>query len=89
MAMVGPSATATAMTDAGLLTLAQWLSPAFPLGSFAYSQGLETAMVEGHVRDAETLRIWLDDILTHGAGQTDAILLTQARQAEEGLDLSG
>lgn len=69
------------------LTLQQWLSPAFPLGSFAYSQGLETAMVAGHVRDAETLRIWLDDILTHGAGQTDAILLTQARQAEDPADL--
>lgn len=32
----------------------------FPVGAFAYSDGLETAASEGHVRDAESLRHWMD-----------------------------
>ena len=32
-------------TDA-VLTLAQWLSPAYPVGSFAYSHGLEAAVAD-------------------------------------------
>ena len=38
-------------------------------------------MVAGQVRDADTLRAWLEDILTHGAGMSDAILLVQSRQS--------
>jgi len=39
-----------------MLRLAQWLSPAYPLGGFAYSHGLETAIAGGAVRDAEFQR---------------------------------
>ncbi|MCU0909675.1 MAG: urease accessory protein UreF [Rhodobacteraceae bacterium] len=42
-------------TDGDLLKLVQWLSPAFPVGGFAYSHGLETAIAEGRVTDAEAL----------------------------------
>jgi urease accessory protein len=35
------------VSDADLLTLVQWLSPAFPVGGFAYSHGLEWAISEG------------------------------------------
>lgn len=61
------------MTD--LLTLTQWLSPAFPLGSFAYSHGLEVAISKGEVKDADGLQDWLSDTLRFGAGRMDAILL--------------
>jgi urease accessory protein len=60
------------------LSLAQWLSPAFPTGAFAYSHGLEWAIAEGPVRDAVTLRDWLADVLEFGAGWQDAVLLVQA-----------
>jgi urease accessory protein len=35
--------------EADLLTLAQWLSPAFPVSSYAYSHGLEAAIASGAV----------------------------------------
>ena len=38
-----------------VLTLAQWLSPAYPVGAFAYSHGLEAAVEAGRVRDGEGL----------------------------------
>lgn len=65
-------------SDAGLLTLTQWLSPAFPLGGFAYSHGLEQAVDAGRVSDAGSLRQWVGDILRQGSGRADAILLAQA-----------
>ena len=68
------------MSDRGaapqaLLTLTQWLSPAFPLGAYAYSHGLESAVADGHVADAATLRDWIEGLLLHGSGQADAVLL--------------
>ncbi|WP_208353002.1 urease accessory protein UreF [Pseudaestuariivita rosea] len=69
-----------------LLTLTQWVSPAFPLGGFAYSHGLETAVARGDVTDADSLQNWLTGVLRAGAGQTDAILLVQARR---GADVAG
>lgn len=61
-----------------LLTLVQWLSPAFPTGGFAYSHGLESAISSGQVTDAASLRQWLTEVLQFGAGRQDAILLVQA-----------
>lgn len=61
--------------DAALLTLAQWLSPAFPVGGYAFSQGLEWAIAQGDVASAADLERWLGDLLEHGAGRSDAILL--------------
>lgn len=63
---------------AALLTLVQWLSPAFPIGAFAYSHGLEAVIAAGDVRDAGALRQWLADVLEFGTGRTDAILLAHA-----------
>jgi len=58
-----------------LLALAQWLSPAFPLGGFAFSHGLEQAVTSGDVTDAAAFQDWLRAVLAHGAGRSDAILL--------------
>ncbi len=71
--------------DARLLTLTQWLSPAFPTGAFAFSHGVETAIKEGWITDAETLEIWLRDCLEHGSGRADAIWLRLAYAAEDPL----
>ncbi|WP_406721650.1 urease accessory UreF family protein [Thioclava litoralis] len=62
------------MTSA-LLSLVQWMSPAFPTGAFAYSHGLEQAIAMGEVSDEAGLSQWLRDILHHGAGWNDAVLL--------------
>ncbi|TNC65969.1 urease accessory protein UreF [Rubellimicrobium roseum] len=74
---------AAALSPLQLLTLARWLSPAFPTGAFAWSHGLEQAVGDGTVRDAGTLEDWLDAVLRHGAGRTDAILIGAAHRAKE------
>ena len=71
------------MPTDGLLTLMQWLSPGFPLGTFSYSHGLENAVAEGRIAGADNLRDWLATVLTRGAGRTDAILLAEAYRADD------
>ena len=63
--------------------LLTWLSPAFPVGAFAYSHGLEWAVEAGDIRDETTLLDWVTDVLRHGAGRTDAILLRHAYRADD------
>jgi urease accessory protein len=69
-----------------LQRLLAWLSPSFPVGAYSYSHGLEWAVEDGTVADAATLGAWLDDILRHGAGWTDAILFAHAYRAARGDD---
>ncbi len=64
-----------------LLTLMQWLSPAYPVGGFAYSHGLEQAVADGGVSDASSFRGWLEDVMRHGAGLADARFLAAAFNA--------
>jgi len=64
--------------DARLLILTQWLSPAFPVGAFAYSHGLEQAIHSGWVSDQESLSDWLKDVLWSGTGRNDAIWIRLA-----------
>jgi len=63
------------------LRLLAWLSPAFPTGAYAYSHGLEWAVESSDVTDGDTLRVWLADVLAHGSGRNDAILLRHAHRA--------
>lgn len=71
-------------TEAHLLRLMTWLSPAFPVGAFGYSHGLETAIREGPVGDAETLSAWIAGLVEHGSGWTDAVLFTAAWRVDPG-----
>ncbi len=71
-----------AMTEpAALLRLLAWISPAFPTGGYAWSHGVEWAVDTGEIRDGATLRVWLEDVLRHGGGRNDAILLRHAHRA--------
>ncbi len=85
MAMAARWGTTTVipMRDAGLLTLTQWLSPAYPVGAFAWSHGLERAIARGDVTGREDLADWLSAVLVQGAGRTDAILLCEAYRAQD------
>ncbi|MEM8958309.1 MAG: urease accessory UreF family protein [Pseudomonadota bacterium] len=72
---------AAAPEDLGdLLRLTQWLSPAFPLGAFAFSHGLETVIASGEARDAAALETWLGDLLMAGSGRSDALILSLAHR---------
>jgi urease accessory protein len=63
-----------------LQRLLAFMSPSFPVGGFAWSAGLESAIAEGFVIDAETTRNWLEGLLHHGGIRTDAILLCEAHR---------
>ena len=66
-----------------LLRLMAWLSPAFPVGGFAWSGGLERAVHDRLVGDAAGLAAWLSTLLVRGALWNDAVLFSQAwRQFE-------
>jgi urease accessory protein len=66
-----------------LLRLMTWLSPAFPVGAFAYSAGLEAAVREAHVADAGDLAVWSSALLRGGAIWNDAVLLAEAWHAHD------
>lgn len=92
MATAGPTRmnTVTRPMHTDLLTLQQWLSPSFPVGAFAYSHGLETAVAEGWIASAEDLRGWLEPILMGGSGRADAVCLSlacRAATAEEAAEI--
>ena len=67
--------------NSDLQKLLTWLSPAFPVGAFAWSAGLEAAIVARTVHDRATTQQWVEGVLTHGSLRTDAILLTHAHRA--------
>lgn len=64
-----------------LQKLLTWLSPAFPVGAFAWSAGLEAAIVARTVHDRATTQLWVEGVLAHGSLRTDAILLAHAHGA--------
>jgi urease accessory protein len=64
--------------SADLQKLLTWLSPAFPVGAFAWSAGLETAIVKGLTMDRASTQDWIAGALLHGGLRTDAILLAHA-----------
>jgi len=66
---------------AALYRLMTWLSPAFPVGAFTYSHGLEWAVEEGRLHDRASLTAWGGAVVTHGAGRADADLFREVWQA--------
>lgn len=64
-----------------LLRLTAWLSPAFPVGSFAYSGGLERAVADGLVKDAGMLRRWLETLTGNGSVWNDAVLFAESHRS--------
>jgi len=84
---IAPSTTPDALGVAGeaatahlpqLLTL---FSPAFPIGAFAWSHGLETVVAEGLLADADSVTDWIAVLLDRGSGWNDGVLLAEAWHA--------
>ncbi|HZV19957.1 MAG TPA: urease accessory UreF family protein, partial [Hyphomicrobiales bacterium] len=61
-----------------LLRLQSWLSPAFPIGAYSYSHGLEWAVETGNVRGRASLVEWLEADLRFGTGRNDGIFFCEA-----------
>ena len=71
------------MTPAQLLHTLQLTDSFFPVGAFAYSDGLETAAVTGRVRDADSLGLWLDHFLKSVFVTCDGLALLKCMRAAE------
>lgn len=55
-----------------------WLSPAFPIGSYCYSHGLEAAVEAGYVSNEADLYAWIANLLLYGTGKNEAILFNHS-----------
>jgi urease accessory protein len=74
---------------AALYRLMTWLSPAFPVGAFSYSSGIEWAVEAGDIGDAASLRGWLASMLADGPGFCDGVFLAQTHRAASSGDAAG
>jgi urease accessory protein len=71
-----------------LYRLLAWMSPAYPIGGFSYSHGVETAVEEGLIKDRASLMVWLESVLHHGTGVVDGALFAAAWRAATAEDWS-
>src|SRR5438445_10379101 len=69
-----------------LYRLLAWLSPAYPIGAFSYSHGIETAVEEGFITDRVGLVAWLETVLQDGTGRVDGALFAAAWRAAKAQD---
>jgi urease accessory protein len=67
--------------QSALYRLMAWLSPAYPVGAFSYSSGIEWAVEAGDIADADTLKRWLAVMMADGGGYCDAILFAHVHRA--------
>jgi urease accessory protein len=72
-----------------LARLLQIVSPALPIGAFAYSQGLEQAVVSGWVTDEESTADWLLGLLGHSFATLDLPVLARLLAGWEAGDEPG
>ncbi len=71
----------TTLTDASLLRLLQLSSAALPVGGYAFSQGMETAVEEGWLPDERATGQWLSLQLHESLARTDLPLLLRQLHA--------
>jgi urease accessory protein len=68
--------------DGGLpAPLFLWLSPAFPVGGFAYSHGLEWAIESGLIASRNDLEDWIGELFARGSAKNDLVFLSVAHRA--------
>ena len=75
-----------ALDEASLFRLMTWLSPAYPVGAFSYSSGIEWAVEAGDITDPATLQVWLAAMVAEGSGWSDSVLFSAAHRALTGAD---
>jgi urease accessory protein len=85
-ARVGEGSGNPSLGTAALYRLMAWLSPAYPVGAFSYSGGLEWAIEAGDVTDAASLARWLAVMIGDGGGFCDAVFLVHAHRATAAKD---
>ena len=71
-----------------LTKLLQLASPALPVGAFSYSQGLESAVEAGIVRDAASTQRWIADVLELSLARMEAPVLLRLIDAWSRQDMA-
>jgi urease accessory protein len=71
------------MVTDSLLMLLNWMSPTFPIGSFAYSHGLEQAIADGRIKTQDDVEGWIFNLLQNGSGWNDAVLFAQCWRSNQ------
>ncbi|MBR9872404.1 MAG: urease accessory protein UreF [Gammaproteobacteria bacterium] len=67
--------------DLALLGLMQLVSPALPIGAFAWSQGLESAFELGWVNNEAELAEWIEGVLEDGLSRCELPILVRLQNA--------
>lgn len=77
-----PDPLAEGIDAATFAHLAAWFSPAFPVGAFSYSHGLEALEEAGAIRNRADAEAVIAVALAEGGGWGDLVLLAAAWRAE-------
>lgn len=73
--------------NASLLHLMHLVSPALPVGAYAYSQGLEYAVDSGWLKNEKAIEYWLRGVMASGFGQLDAPVFLRCSKAWRETDI--
>lgn len=76
------------MASAPLLHLLHLVSPALPVGAYAYSQGLEFAVEQHWVSSLAEAEDWIGSVLSHSVGGLDLPVLQRLYRAFSNGDLA-
>jgi urease accessory protein len=75
------------VTDLNLLRLLQLVSPGLPIGMYSYSQGMESAVEDGWILNAEDTKKWLTGIMQTAFAHIDLPILDRLYSAWENNNL--
>lgn len=76
----------TTIIDGALSRLLAWCSPAYPVGGFSYSHGIEAAVEHGLCEKREGLVRFIEAVLRDGAGAVDGPVFAACHRAAEAGD---
>ena len=79
------------MSEAAVSSLRLWqlISPALPVGAYAYSQGLEYALEAGWLKNEDGVHDWISGQLQHNLAHLDIPVLQRIYQAWQQGDHAG
>jgi urease accessory protein len=77
------------MESESFFRLLQLVSPGLPVGAYSYSEGLETLVQAGKIRNLQTLQSWLTYELEYGAIRVEAAILVRSHRCAHAEDWQG
>lgn len=75
------------MANPSLLKLMHLVSPALPVGAYAYSNGQEYAVDSGWIKTDEQIADWIRGIMQHSLAELDLPILQRLYKAWQGNDI--